>query len=98
MTFDTCSRSLTIPEGEGLHLRAAAALANVAKEFQSDISASINGRKVDAKSIIDLLTMAAEPNAAITLEAKGPDSSLAVSAIADLVLSDFRKSSERRYG
>jgi len=67
-------------------------LANVAKEFQSDIWASLNGRKVDAKSIIDLLALPAEPSAEITLEAEGSDSSMAVSAIANPVLSDFRKS------
>ena len=98
MSIDTFSRRLTIPNGEGLYFRAAAALANVAKGFQSEIWAGIDGRKVDAKSAIDLLSLAAGPNTEITLEAKGLDSFMAVSAIATLVLRDFRKSFERRYG
>ena len=98
MSIETFSRRLAIPDGEGLHFRAAAALANAAKEFQSEIWVGIDGRKVDAKSAIDLLSLAAGPNAEITLEAKGPDGFMAVSAIANLVLRDFRKSFERRYG
>ena len=71
MSIETFSRRLAIPDGEGLHFRAAAALANAAKEFQSEIWVGIDGRKVDAKIAIDLLSLAAGPNAEITLEAKG---------------------------
>ena len=95
MTIETFSRCVTLPDGDGLHLRAAAALAHVASEFQSDIWVRKNGRKADAKSIMDLLSLAAEPRTEIIFEVNGPDSRMAINAVANLVLGGFRNSFER---
>jgi phosphocarrier protein HPr len=90
MIIERFTRSVMLPDGEGLHLRAAAALAHVAGEFQSDVWVRKNGRTVDAKSIVDLLSLAAEPRTEITFEVNGPDSRMAINAVANLVLNGFK--------
>ncbi len=73
----------------GLHLRAANRLVQRAQQFQSDIRVFWNGRVANGKSILDLLSLAAESGAMVELEVIGPDSEEAAAALCELVESRF---------
>lgn len=73
----------------GLHARAAAKLVQTANRFQSDISVARDGEKVDAKSILGILLLAAAQGTHITVRCEGSDESEALKAISDLVAARF---------
>lgn len=81
----------------GLHLRVANQWVRLTRQFQSDVRVSWNGREVNGKSILDLLTLGAEHGAVLELEVTGPDSEQAASALLQLVAEDLSKSDEREY-
>ena len=57
----------------GLHARASAKLSHLANVFNSNIYLSYKGDRVDAKSLLGILTLAASVGNTITIEAEGPD-------------------------
>ena len=73
----------------GLHARASAKLTQLAAKFQSDVQISRNGRKVNAKSIMGVMMLAAGKGAKVTLEVDGPDEKEAMEAIAALIADYF---------
>jgi phosphocarrier protein HPr len=68
----------------GLHARAAAKLSHLANMFSSDIYLIYNEDKVNAKSLLGILTLAASVGNEITLQAAGEDEKEALKAIGDL--------------
>ena len=83
------SAELTIANKLGLHARAAAKLTQVASRFQSDVWLTRNGRRVNAKSIMGVMMLAAGKGASVTVEAEGLDADEAVAAIRELVAGRF---------
>ena len=73
----------------GLHARAAAKLTHIASGFQSDIWLSRSGRRVNAKSIMGVMMLAAGKGAKVTLEADGPDEQEAITALTGLINDKF---------
>jgi len=73
----------------GLHARPAAILAKEAQKFSSDIRLSFNGREVDAKSILDILTLAATSGSPLSIRASGEDAPEAVRRIRELITGRF---------
>ncbi|MEM9659896.1 MAG: HPr family phosphocarrier protein [Planctomycetota bacterium] len=73
----------------GLHLRPAELFAKLALKFESDIEVIRGSLRVDAKSIMHVLTLGADPGTQLTIEARGPDAQQAVDALARLVERDF---------
>ena len=69
----------------GLHARAAAKLTQLAAKYQCDVSLARNGRKVNAKSIMGVMMLAAGKGSHVTLETDGPDESEAMDAIIALI-------------
>ena len=69
----------------GLHARAAAKLTQLASQYQCDVSLARNGRKVNAKSIMGVMMLAAGKGSRIMLETDGPDESEALAAILTLI-------------
>jgi phosphotransferase system HPr (HPr) family protein len=57
----------------GLHARPAAAFVREAERFKSDVRLTKDGMKVNAKSILALLTLAAEAGSQVVLEVNGAD-------------------------
>jgi len=57
----------------GLHARAAAKLTHLASNYHSDIWISRSGRRVNAKSIMGVMMLAAGKGSKVTLETSGPD-------------------------
>ena len=73
----------------GLHARAAAKLSHLANMFSADIYLIFNEDKVNAKSLLGILTLAASVGNEITLEASGSDEQKAVDEMADLFARKF---------
>lgn len=73
----------------GMHARASAKLTQLAAKYQCDVSLSRNGRKVNAKSIMGVMMLAAGKGSRITLETDGPDEGEAMDALIALIADYF---------
>ena len=73
----------------GLHARAAAKLTQLASGFQSEIWLTRNGRRVNAKSIMGVMMLAAGKGATIEIETDGDDADAALQAILALIVDKF---------
>ena len=80
---------LTISNKLGLHARASAKLTKLAGTFRSDVFMTRNGRRVNAKSIMGVMMLAAGLGAEVELETEGPDEREALDAIKALVDDKF---------
>jgi phosphotransferase system HPr (HPr) family protein len=80
---------LTVDHKVGLHARPAALFAKTAGRFDADVRASYGGRDVNAKSILQVLTLGAEQGAVIDVRAEGEDADVALEALRELVESNF---------
>lgn len=78
-------REVEIVNKLGLHARASAKLTQLAARYQSDVQMSRNGRKVNAKSIMGVMMLAAGKGSRVTIETDGPDESDAMEAIVTLI-------------
>ncbi|KPP99783.1 HPr family phosphocarrier protein [Marinobacter sp. HL-58] len=82
-------RPITIINKLGLHARAAAKLVATASEFESSVHISRNDRKVDAKSIMPVMMLAASQGTEVELIADGPDEAEAIEALVELINNYF---------
>lgn len=73
----------------GLHARASAKLTQLAGQFKSDIWISRSGRRVNAKSIMGVMMLAASKGTSVNLEISGEDEEIAMQSIADLFNDKF---------
>jgi phosphocarrier protein HPr len=73
----------------GLHARASAKLTKLAGGFQSDVHLSRNGRRVNAKSIMGVMMLAAGLGSEIEIETAGPDEQAAMDALRALIEAKF---------
>ncbi|HTP98758.1 MAG TPA: HPr family phosphocarrier protein [Casimicrobiaceae bacterium] len=78
-------REVEIINKLGLHARASAKLTQLAARYQSDVQMSRNGRKVNAKSIMGVMMLAAGKGSKVVIETEGPDESDAMEAIVSLI-------------
>ena len=83
------TRVIVIRNTQGLHARPAEMFARLARQFQSRIELVREDRRVEASSIMDLLTLGAAQGTELILEAEGDDAEEAVEALAKLVESGF---------
>jgi phosphocarrier protein len=86
------SKSVEIVNKLGLHARAAAKLTQIAGGFASEIWLSRSGRRVNAKSIMGVMMLAAGQGTSVLLEAQGDDADEAIAAISKLVAERFGES------
>ena len=73
----------------GLHARAAAKLTHLAGGFKSEIWLSRSGRRVNAKSIMGVMMLAAGMGTTVLIEASGDDADKAVQALLELIADKF---------
>ena len=73
----------------GLHARASAKLSKLAGSFRADVSLSRNGRRVNAKSIMGVMMLAAGMGTDIEIETDGPDESAAMDGLLSLIHDKF---------
>lgn len=83
------SRDYTISNKLGLHARPSAQLTQTASRFQSEIHIARNGRRVNAKSIMGVMMLAAGQGAIVTVDAQGEDAEEALAAIGELIAGKF---------
>ena len=79
----------TIVNKLGLHARPSAALTQAATRFKSDVWLTKGTRRVNGKSIMGVMMLAAARGATLVVEADGPDEDAALAALADLTGSGF---------
>ena len=82
-------REVEIVNKLGLHARASAKLTQLAAKYQSDVFIERNGRKVNAKSIMGVMMLAAGKGSKVQLETDGPDEGEAMEAIVALIANYF---------
>ncbi|HZV98846.1 MAG TPA: HPr family phosphocarrier protein [Methylophilaceae bacterium] len=73
----------------GLHARASTKLTQTASQFGSEIWIERNGRRVNAKSIMGVMMLAASKGSKINLETSGEDEKPAMDALVNLIVSRF---------
>jgi phosphocarrier protein HPr len=82
-------REVEIINKLGLHARASARLTQVAGRFEADVWLSRNGRRVNAKSIMGVMMLAAAKGSTIVIETVGADEGAAMRALEELIASRF---------
>ena len=81
--------SITISNKLGLHARASAKLTKLAGGFQCDVFMTRNDRRVNAKSIMGVMMLAAGMGSVVELETNGPAEQAAMDAIITLINDKF---------
>lgn len=82
-------QSITISNKLGLHARASAKLTKLAGSFQSEVFMARNERRVNAKSIMGVMMLAAGMGSNVELEVDGPDEQVAMAALVALINDKF---------
>lgn len=88
-TENAASAQVRVANELGLHARPAARLAQEAQKFESAILLVTDQQQVDAKSILDILTLAAPRGCGLTIRASGGDARAAVERLTGLFRERF---------
>ena len=83
------TKELTIANKSGIHARPAAMFVKVATRYGCDIFVEKDGEKINGKSIMGLMMLAAGPGSKVTLHVKGADASAAINELEELVKRKF---------
>ena len=86
-------KTITIVNKLGLHARASAKLTQAASAFKSGVFLSRNGRRVNAKSIMGVMMLAAGLGATVEIEAEGEDEQAAMDTLEKLFADKFGEGS-----
>jgi phosphocarrier protein HPr len=78
-------REVEIINKLGLHARASAKLTQLAAKYRSDVHMARNGRKINAKSIMGVMMLAAGKGSKVMIEVDGPDEDEAMTALCELI-------------
>jgi phosphocarrier protein HPr len=82
-------QTVTIVNKLGLHARASAKLTQTAAKFPCGVHLSRNGKRVNAKSIMGVMMLAAGIGATVEIETDGPDEEAAMAAMVKLIADKF---------
>ena len=86
MTGDSLRRSVTITNPQGLHMRPLQAFVEAAGQFRSTVFLTKDGgERVNGKSLLNLLSLAAEQGTVVHLEVSGPDCNEALVALVEVL-------------
>lgn len=85
------SREVVVASENGLHARPAGKLAQEAQSFEADILLVHDDQQVDAKSILDILTLAASAGSVVELRATGADAEAALDKLEKLFRNRFEE-------
>ncbi len=87
MNGNPLQRIVTITNPMGFHFRPGAAFAKLASTFACTVTVAKDDRRVNGKSLLELMLLAAEQGTDLIIEASGPDASAALDALAALLAS-----------
>ncbi len=82
-------REIEISNKLGLHARASAKLTQLAGKFSAEVWVTRDGRKVNAKSIMGVMMLAAAKGAKVVIETEGTDEDEAMAALVELINDKF---------
>lgn len=83
------NRSTKIVNKLGLHARPSALLVSVAAKYQAEVFITRDELRINAKSIMGVMMLAAEKGVELLIEADGPDAEAAVNAVVELIQTGF---------
>jgi len=86
---DLFTKELTVVNKQGIHARPAAMFVKTANRFACDIFVEKDGEKINGKSIMGLMMLAAGPGSKITIHANGDDGLQAIAEIESLLKRKF---------
>ena len=89
MSEQKAQRTVTVTNPQGLHARPADMFVKLANRYQSKIEIIKDSERVDGKSILALLTLAAGEGTKLSIEATGSDAEQALDALVELVAQNF---------
>jgi len=89
MSARALTKELLVINKLGIHARPAALFVKTANRFQCDIFVEKDGEKINGKSIMGLMMLAAGPGSKLIIHAQGPDASAAIAEIEALVKRKF---------
>lgn len=92
MAETSAFRTVVIGNPQGLHARPADLFVKLASRYEANIEVIKDNERVDGKSILAILTLAAVQGTQLRIEATGPDAEAALDALAQLVLRNFEDS------
>jgi phosphocarrier protein HPr len=84
--------TVTISNKLGLHARASAKLTKLASSFSCNVFMSRNGRRINAKSIMGVMMLAAGMGSEVEIETEGDDEAQALQALVTLISERFGES------
>ncbi len=82
-------REVTIPNPQGMHARPIAMMVSAAMKFQSKLVVGCEGREVDGRSVLQLMTISAPKGSVLKIRGDGPDAEAQVDAVAKIVENGF---------
>ena len=85
------TREMVVTNKLGMHARPAAMFVKTANRFDCEVFVEKDGEKVNGKSIMGLMMLAAGPGSKLTVEATGHDATAAVAAIEELIKQKFNE-------
>jgi phosphocarrier protein HPr len=88
-SMPTVAARVVLTNKMGLHARPSTQIATTASRFSSDIHIGKDDMVVDAKSVLELLMLAAECDTELTISAEGDDAKVAVATLVELVKGRF---------
>ncbi len=83
--LEMVEKSYTITSTSGLHARPATMLVSSVSRFESEITLEYNGKKVNVKSIMGVMSLGVAKGASVTITANGKDESLAMDVIDEVM-------------
>ena len=83
------AREFVVTNKLGIHARPAAMFVKVANQFSADVVVEKDGERVNGKSIMGLMMLAAGPNSSVTVEALGDDAEKALEDLGELFTRNF---------
>jgi phosphotransferase system HPr (HPr) family protein len=94
MSEQRLTRTVVVTNPQGLHARPADMFVKTALRFKSKIEVVKDSERVDGKSILSMLTLAAMEGTKLSLEATGGDAQQALEALAELFVKNFANDQE----
>jgi len=82
-------REFTITNELGLHFRAAAMLVRTLTDFSSEVTITNGDTSADARSVLDLMTLAASRGTTLRVRAEGDDADATIDAVGALIARNF---------
>jgi phosphocarrier protein len=89
MADPIATRTVVVGNPQGLHARPAELFVKTASRYEARIEVIKEGHRVDGKSILNILTLAAVQGTELCLEATGPDAQAALDALSELFARNF---------